>query len=82
MAEQGATTDALLGSILLAQTVNRVCLTHYAPWDIEQIDDVWLDAIKALAFDMPHIQSGIAKVAAIQDRFRIEFRKRNPGYLH
>ena len=71
-----------MSDILLSQTVNRICGTSIGPWDIERIDEITLDAIRALAFDAPALQGHIAEVEAVKERIRNEFRQRNKGYLH
>lgn len=45
-------------------------------WEVEQIDEIWLDAFMGMAVDLP---SKKKRVKAEKDRFR-EFEKKHPQY--
>jgi hypothetical protein len=80
--ERGVTSDPALVSILLTRRINAFLLTGYGPWDIDQMDESWLDALDAVARGTAAYQAGMAKVASAQEHWRSEFRRRNPAFLH
>ena len=77
MAKQGATNHPLLSSIVLARQINRVCGTTIGPWDVDDLPDVWLDAIGAMTGELDEIRAGLQRVKAAQDRWRAQH-KVNP----
>jgi hypothetical protein len=47
-----------------------------APWEVDDLDDEWKEAIDAMIHKLPTIQAGKAKVEAHLRRWR----NKHPGY--
>lgn len=77
MARRGRTSNPLLVAILQAQTINRILGGPFVgPWDVDQLDDVTLDTIMALAQDLPNYRKGQAEV----EKKLAEWRNGHPTY--
>ena len=71
-------TKKLSGALFqMAKQINRVCGTTIGPWDVDDLPDVWLDAIGAMTGELDEIRSGLQRVKAAQDRWRAQH-KVNP----
>lgn len=71
------TTDQHLASIILARKINTALGgAILSPWDVEELPDGWLDAVKALTDQLPEIRRGRRQV----EKKLEEIRKRHPNY--
>jgi hypothetical protein len=78
MVQQGRTSDPLLGRVMLARRINHFCGTAIGPWDVDDLPDVFIDAINALDSDLTEITSGLEKVRGVQNRIRRQHERKHP----
>jgi hypothetical protein len=55
--------------------VNRACGTTIGPWDVDELPDVFLDALRALELDLGEMERGLAQVKEAQARIRARYKK-------
>jgi hypothetical protein len=66
----GRTRDPFLASIAMAQMFNRVTGMSIAPWDVDGIDDIWLDAVFAVAHGARGVNETMNEVEQVKARWR------------
>jgi hypothetical protein len=74
IARQGTTSHPLLTRVFLAQKINRVCATTIGPWEVDELPDTFIDAIKALDTDLAEMRKGFDEVTAAQARIRARYK--------
>jgi len=61
-----------LADALIAQRINTASAGPViAPWEVSQLDDVWIDVLTGLVRDLPFMKKGYAEIEQIKDRIRI-----------
>jgi hypothetical protein len=75
IAKQGTTSHPILARVFLARMVNRACGTTIGPWDVDELPDVFLDALRALELDLGEMERGLAQVKEAQARIRARYKK-------
>lgn len=62
----------LLKSIALARIINKY--SHgavIAPWEVEELDEMWLDAFRGLAYDLPGYQEAEKRTAELKQAWLV-----------
>jgi hypothetical protein len=63
-------------AISQANRINRACGgVVVAPWEIDQLDDDWLEAFDGLAERLPAMQKGAKRAEQAAEEWRAKFRK-------
>lgn len=75
IAKQGSTTHPLLARVFLAKMVNKTCGTAIGPWDVDDLPEVFLDAVRALEMDLAEMERGLEQVREVQARIRARYKK-------
>lgn len=68
VAETGRTDHAGILAMDRAATINRLCGTRLAPWEVDQLTDEWMDILEGMA-RLPQIR----ETFTARDRMREEF---------
>jgi hypothetical protein len=63
-----------LARVFLAQKINRVCATTIGPWEVDELPDIFIDAIKALDSDLADMRHGLQQVEDAQARIRSRYK--------
>lgn len=73
--KQGATSNPLLVRIELAKQINRVCGTGIGPWEVDQLPDDFIDAVRAMETDLSTMRANWQKVLEAQAKVRARYNK-------
>lgn len=55
--------------------VNKACGTAIGPWDVDDLPEVFLDAVRALEMDLAEMERGLAQVREVQAQIRARYKK-------
>lgn len=68
--ERGTTRHPFLTAIILAKLVNQASGgAVVSPWEVDELDETWLDAFRFLANDMQDATKVRQKVQAVKERW-------------
>jgi hypothetical protein len=75
--DSGQTSNPYYARIGLARTINTVMGgALIAPWEIDDLDDVWLDAFRVLAFEGENYR----QQAAVLKKVKQDWLNKHPTY--
>ena len=73
IARRGTTSHPILSNLFVAREFNQLCGTTIGPWDVEQLPDVWIDAVTAVTHGLKELQAGLDQVKQVQDKIRASY---------
>lgn len=77
LAQHGWTDEPVLASILMAKQINQALGGAFvAPWEVDQLDECLVDALRGLVEDLPEYKKNIQKV----DDILTHWRNSHPSY--
>ena len=68
IAKTGRTTDPLLARIGLARSINQFSGgAIISPWQVDELDEAWLDTFRVLADELPTMQKAYARIESVKN---------------